>query len=160
MAQYAGQQHWADRYKQARTRMSECCCMKHSAAKPRRNGLDMQLARHCCTRVRVQVLCEVRDGHTVLLTKGSCQQAGSGSQQALVVWHESTAGAAAQDLSCMPGLLATPCLHQVVDLAQLRSLDSSSSSSMMMQQQRGPLVVRAVVQSATIAPCFIHRWGM
>jgi hypothetical protein len=94
---------------------------------------------------------QLRDGHTLLVTQATCQQQHDSSL--LVVWREAagscgSVSAAAQDLSCLPALLSTPCVQQLVDVRQLQQL----------LQQKVPLIVQAVVTSvSSLAACHVHK---
>lgn len=108
---------------------------------------------------RMQVLQQLRDGHTLLLTRATCQPAPGAEQQGqqlMVRWQEGSHDAAAHDLSAMPALLATPCLQHQVTLGSL--CHACGSSALGEQHYRGPLLVRGVIESAMVASCFTHRW--
>jgi hypothetical protein len=100
----------------------------------------------------LQVLQQLRDGHTLLVTQASCQQQPSDSSL-LVVWQEAAGGscplrAVACDLSCLPALLSTPCMQQLLDTQQQQQH----------LQQRGPLFVQGVITSTCgLAVCHVHR---
>uniref|UniRef100_A0A383WLU1 Cell division control protein 24 OB domain-containing protein n=1 Tax=Tetradesmus obliquus TaxID=3088 RepID=A0A383WLU1_TETOB len=108
--------------------------------------LQLQFLPHSTSKV----LQQLRDGHTLLVTRASCQQQ-PGDSSLLVVWREGPGScgplsAAAQDLSCLPALLSTSCIQQLVDVRQLQ------------QQQRGPLLVQVVITAANgLATCHVHR---
>jgi hypothetical protein len=104
--------------------------------------------------MRVQVLQQLRDGHTLLVTQARCQQHPDDGSL-LVLWQEaggssSPASAAAEDLSCLPALLSTPCMQQLVDLRQ--------PQHQLQQQHRGPLFVTGAISSCSnLATCHVHR---
>jgi hypothetical protein len=100
----------------------------------------------------LQVLHQLRDGHTLLLTQARCQQHPDDGSL-LVVWQEgggstSPASAAAEDLSCLPALLSTPCMQQLVNLRQPQH----------QHHHRGPLFVTGIISSCSkLVACHVHR---
>jgi hypothetical protein len=112
----------------------------------------------------LQVLHNLRDGHTLLVVKADSQLLPGQQQQTCVVWDESTSGAVVQDLSCLPALLTTPCLQQVVSLQQLAAATSmpdtgpqSLADQACLLLQSGPWLLQARVQAVEVSSCQLHK---
>ncbi|KAF8057106.1 osbI [Scenedesmus sp. PABB004] len=111
-------------------------------------GRGVELALRLAPVGRSRLLRELRDGHTLLLARARAAAAPGGGL--CVEWAEDVGGGGA-DLCCRLALLATPCLQQGVDVAQLAAGGDA------LLALRGPLFARGVIRAAEPACCQLHR---